>query len=262
LDIVQQELVLLAGQCKDPNMMACYASDPVKDIHSMTTSGFVHMSLEEFDERRKDDKALDAMRTVKGKGTNFLKIFGGGKAKLARKILAPEHEAQAWLDAFDARYPGVQPWKDTMVALCREQGYLTDLLGNRIHVYDRRSGMDQAKAGGVDRQTISKMIQGLAASMLKRTLGELMRDRTFQRYDATFSFPLYDEIAGSCRHEVGFELISEIHAAMTREVPGLGLPMRADISIGLNFGAQVEIGRYPNRAKFDEAIEKLFGGAK
>jgi DNA polymerase-1 len=257
IDWAQEELLLLAGQSKDANLLSCYTCDPFKDVHSMTTAPFAGLTYEQFELARKVDEALDSMRTVKGKGTNFGSIYGIGKAKLSRGLLIPEEEAAAWIATFDATYPGVKTWKQAVIELLRRQGYVEDLLGVRRHIYDRPQRVSDNEAAMIDRQVISFMIQGLAAGILKRTLAKLHRQRTFKKYGASFISPIYDEVVSSSSHEAGFDLISEIHEAMVMPVPGLGLDMKADISIGPNFGTQYEIGRYPDREKYLEAVETI-----
>ena len=257
IDWAQEELVLLAGQSKDPNLLACYTCDPFKDVHSMTTAPLVGMTYDEFEVARKVDKMLDSVRTTKGKGTNFGSIYGIGKNKLSRQLLIPVNEADIWIKGFDATYPGVKTWKQSVIELLRRQGYVEDLFGVRRHIYDRPQRVSDNEASMIDRQVISFMIQGLAAGILKRTLARLHKQRTFPRYKASYALPIYDENTFSANHEYAFDLICEVHEAMVEEVPGLGLDMKADISIGPNFGEQIEIGRVPNKAKFDEAWEEI-----
>jgi DNA polymerase-1 len=247
----------LAGLSKDENLMSCYTKDPFDDVHSKTTAPFIGMAYEEFEEKRKSDKVLDSIRTNKGKGTNFLSIYGGGKNKLSRQLLIPVSEAEEWLNCFDRTYPGVKPWKQSVVELCRRQGYVTDLFGVRRHIYDRAQRVSESEASMIDRQVISFMIQGLAAGILKRTLARLHRQRSFPRHKASFMLPPYDELVFSANHSYAFGLICEVHEAMTETVPNLGLDMKADISIGPSWGEQIEIGRYPDKAKFDEAWEVI-----
>ena len=257
IDWAQEELVLLAGQSKDPNLLACYTCDPFKDVHSMTTAPLVGMTYEEFETARKVDKLLDSVRTTKGKGTNFGSIYGIGKSKLSRQLLIPVDEADLWIRGFDQTYPGVKIWKQSVIELLRRQGYVEDLFGIRRHIYDRPQRVSANEASMIDRQVISFMIQGLAAGILKRTLARLHRQRTFAKFKASFIAPLYDEIVFSCSSLYGFDAITEVHEAMVEVVPGLGLDMKADISIGPNFGDQIEIGRDPNKEKYEQALNDI-----
>jgi DNA polymerase I-like protein with 3'-5' exonuclease and polymerase domains len=257
LDFVQEELMLLAGLSRDPNLFSCYSGEVVKDVHSMTTAPFAGMVLEQFEVARQTDKRLNDMRVNQGKATNFLSVYGGGAAKLSRKILRPQSEAKQWLEGFDQTYPGIRVWKERQIALLRQQGYLEDLLGARTHVYDRCKGRDESYRGSVDRQAISSQIQGLAAGIAKRVLSKLWEWKTFQRTGSTFYALVYDELVASLHHTQAITVISEMHAAMTMLVEGLGLPMRADISLGPSWGEQIECGREVNEERINAAIEKV-----
>jgi DNA polymerase-1 len=260
-DYVQEELMLLAGTSRDETLFACYSGDEIKDVHSVTAAPFAGMSYEAFEEAKNEDKRLSDMRTNLGKATNFGSVYGIGHNKLSRKTLQPVQVAKDWLAGFDRTYPGIKEWKAKVIAGLREKGFTEDLYGCRRHIYNKCYSMNDSQRGAVDRQVISSQIQGLAASIAKKVMAKLFLEKVAETYDATFYGCVYDEFVFSLNHEVAIPFIHHLHRIMTEEVPGLGLPLRADISLGPSWGKQYECGRVVDEAAINEAIQKTLGNS-
>lgn len=266
LDFDQEELRLAAGLSGDRGMMSCYIGDNLRDMHSITGASMARMDYETFSAIRKDEtnpesKKLSDIRKL-AKNVNFLSLYRGGAAKLSRKLLKTEPEAQAFLDAKADAFPDYETWTEAVIAEAKRQGWVSTLYGSRRHLFDRLYNPDRKLASAYERKAINYKVQALAADILKRVLADLWRSQLLQKHDATFIVPLYDELVFSCHHTQAVALIQGIHALMVKEVPRLPLPIWSSISLGANFGDQIELGTEPDTDVIVAAIGKALGDGR
>ena len=64
------------------------------------------------------------------KTINFGVIYGMGAFSLGKDLGIPTREAQAFIDNYFARYPGIQAFLESKKAEAREKFYVTTLLGS------------------------------------------------------------------------------------------------------------------------------------
>lgn len=141
-----------------------------------------------------------------------------------------------------------------MVVDLHKKGFVKTLYGNRKHVYDKIFDREMVKS--VERSSVNYLVQGLAADYLKVVLSNLWRNRTFQRHNANFMCPLYDEIIFSCHHSQAVSLIQEVYVEMTAGIPGIKIPMLANPALGVNFADQIEILSDCNQELTAELIQQ------
>jgi DNA polymerase I-like protein with 3'-5' exonuclease and polymerase domains/5'-3' exonuclease len=266
LDFDQEELRLAAGLSGDRAMISCYIGENLRDMHSITGASMAKMSYEEFSAIRNDaanpqSKKLTDIRKL-AKNVNFLSLYRGGAAKLSRKLLKSEAEAQAFLDAKAEAFPRYEAWTDEVIAEAKSQGWVSTLYGSRRHLYSRLRSGDRKLDSSYERKAINYKVQSLAADILKRVLADLWRSQLLQKHAATFYIPLYDEMVFSCHHTQAVALIQGIHALMVQDVPGLPVPIRSSISLGANFGDQIELGTEPDTAIIVEAVGRALGDGR
>lgn len=286
IDFSGQELRLMAGQSLDENMMACFVGEKKKDIHSITASGAMVTKWGEarvgelaqaygkrldtpedtydlFVTLRKSDddeiaKEADDLRKT-GKNVNFAAQFDAMAPKLAEMLIIPLEEAQMFLDAKYAMFPLVETWKEEVRDELYETGYVTTMLGARRHLQAEILNENKWIAEKAGRQGPNFKIQGSAAEMTKLSMCRLWERKVYQRYDARFYFPVHDELVSSVHRDHAVEFIREKHAAMTEAYATLPVPIVGSISIGRNFGEQIECGDEFDEVAIRAALDKIFG---
>lgn len=286
IDFAGQELRQMAGQSQDQAMLDCFIGDNKKDIHSITASGAMiskwgtprvtelaaaaHKAFGTADEqydlfmalRKSDDEVVakdaDDLRKT-GKNVNFAAQFDALAPKLAEMLIIPLEEAQLFLDAKYTRFPRVEIWKDEVRDEVMVTGYATTLLGGRRHLAASILSDDRWIADKAGRQGPNFKIQGSAAEQTKLAIGGLWKAKVYRRYDARFMFPVHDELVSSVRRDHVIDFLREKHAIMTRDYATLGVPAVGSISIGRNFGEQIECGEEFDEARIQAALDKIFG---
>ena len=285
IDWAGEELRVGAGLSLDIEMLSCYIdsgvlsilpdwmleklgpaylkrfrSSVLRDIHSLTASGMAKLAYEEFERIRHDEHHPDKDRLKKirneAKSVNFLSQYGGGPAKLARKLISKVEVAEEYLAAKKALYHGYESWRADMISDLNRRGYLSTLYGTRRHLYNKLLTTDNGLKGYLERSALNFLIQGVCADYLKSVLTVLWKQQTFQRHGAKFLAPIHDEIVFTFDSSVASSLILEVHSVMVRGIPGLPCPLWAEPSVGPNFGVQYEIGPHPTPELIKAAVEK------
>jgi len=144
VDYKQIEMRVFAHYSGDPDLIAACRSG--FDFH-LATAAIIFA------------KPTDAITTEErkfAKKVNFGYIYGIGSAKLARELQVSRHEAQKFLDRYDARFPGVPQY----VAQCRadfeHKHYVENLFGRRRFI-----PWDKAY------RAVNTTVQGTAADIIK-----------------------------------------------------------------------------------------------
>jgi DNA polymerase I-like protein with 3'-5' exonuclease and polymerase domains len=285
IDFNAQELRVIADYSQDENMLACYVGDNKKDMHSLTAVGIMHrksgdslgrmigkdpsnadierwmgFSYETFkeaadNEGNADHKLAKILRAL-GKKTNFTTEYGAQAPKLAETLIVPVEEAQQYIAAKHAAFPRAEEWKKEVIAETHELGYATTMLGARRHlpaIYSSNS-FDVLQA---ERQAVNYKIQGSCAEMTKQAEGRLWKARLYQHFDARYIGPIHDELVSSVRVECALDFIREKHRLMTAGYANMKVPIVGSISIGPNFGQQIECGDEFNEGAILEALHSL-----
>lgn len=265
MDFSGQELRVIADYSRDENMLACFTGDQPKDMHALTATGIVqrkvdpNITYEIFEARRKDEATAEeysAWRAL-GKKCNFTTEYGAQAPKLAQTLLITEEEAQQYIDAKHEAFPRAEEWKQEVVLETRRTGFAATKLGGRRHlaaIYRSGNTYDMGKA---DRQAVNHKIQGSSGEMTKLAMARIWRSGVLQRYDARFYFPVHDELVFSCRADQVVDFISEVHPLMVADYAGMTVPIVSSISLGRNFGEQIEVGESVAVETIEKALYDL-----
>jgi len=128
------------------------------DIHAMTASEVFGVPIE----------GMDPMVRRQAKAINFGVIYGISAFGLSNQLRIPRGEAQAFIDAYLKRFPGIRTYMDATKEHAREKGYVETLFGRRIHAPDiAQKGPGR---GFAERAAINAPIQGTAADVIRRAM--------------------------------------------------------------------------------------------
>ena len=91
-------------------------------------------------------------------------VFG-----LASNLGITRDAAQAYIDRYFARYPGVAMYMEETRRLAREQGYVETVFGRRLQLPEIR-GASGPRRQGAERAAINAPMQGTAADLIKMAM--------------------------------------------------------------------------------------------
>ena len=156
LDYSQIELRILAHIADIPALKDAFRDG--QDIHAMTASEMFDVSM--------DDMTPEIRR--RAKAINFGVIYGISGFGLARNLRIPRADAQAFIDRYFERFPGIRTYMDDTVAFAKDHGFVQTLFGRKIHTPE--IGAKGPRAGFARRAAINAPIQGTAADIIRRAM--------------------------------------------------------------------------------------------
>lgn len=267
MDFEAQELRIIADYSQDPNMLACFIGDSLKDMHALTGVGILMKkfpkdgwSYEVFMEALRDPehgqyKFVKGYRSI-GKTVNFATEYGAMAEKISITLLVDEDEAQTYIDAKEEAFPVVVEWKENVVKEAQTHGHVRTKLGAKRHLAALLSSDDRFTASKADRQAVNFKVQGSAAEMTKLAEGRMWEDGLFFETDSVYYGPVHDECVASVAIEDLYEFIPRMHKCMVGAYADMTVPIGSSISFGPSFGEQIEIGNAPTKEAIEEGLRQ------
>jgi DNA polymerase-1 len=157
-DYSQIELRIMAHLSGDTGLLEAFAAG--MDIHRATAA-------EVFGADNPDAVTSEQRRSAKA--INFGLIYGMSAFGLARQLGIERAAAQAYVDLYFERYPGVRAFMEATREQARKQGYVETLFGRRLYLPDINARNQQVRAGA-ERTAINAPMQGTAADIIKRAM--------------------------------------------------------------------------------------------
>jgi len=156
-DYSQIELRIMAHLSGDAGLLAAFSQGV--DVHSATAAEVFEVEL--------DQVTHDLRRSAKA--INFGLIYGMSAFGLAQQLGLPRNQAQAYIDLYFSRYPGVKQYMDNTRELAKQQGYVETIFGRRLYLPEINS-RNAAMRQYAERTAINAPMQGTAADIIKRAM--------------------------------------------------------------------------------------------
>jgi DNA polymerase I len=180
-DYSQIELRIMAHLSGDEGLQAAFRED--LDVHQATAAEVFETPLEEVTpEQRRSAKAI-----------NFGLIYGMSAFGLARQLGIERGAAQEYVNLYFERYPGVKRYMDETRKQAREDGYVTTVLGRRLHLPEIRSRNNQRRQYA-ERSAINAPMQGTAADIIKLAMIRVADWLARGTVDARLIMQVHDEL--------------------------------------------------------------------
>lgn len=217
-DYSQIELRILAHYAGDEALVESFLKN--EDIHARTAGEIFDLPLDKVDKN---------MRR-KAKAVNFGIIYGISDYGLGRDLGIGRYEAKEYIDKYFQRYPGVERYLNETVALAKEKGYVTTLMGRRRYLpninhknYNLRSF--------AERTAMNTPIQGTAADVIKKAMVDLYRALSDQGLASKMVLQVHDELILDCPKEELAKAAKVVKEVMEHTVE-LKVPLTVEIKTG------------------------------
>jgi len=222
LDYSQIELRILAHIADIDSLKQAFRDG--LDIHAMTASEMFGVPLDQMTpEIRRRAKAI-----------NFGVIYGISGFGLARNLRIPRGEAQAFIDTYFERFPGIRAYMDKTIGFAKEHGYVETLFGRRIHTPEINA--KGPAAGFARRGAINAPIQGTAADIIRRAMVRI--PKAIAGLPAVMLLQVHDELVFEVETGATEETASRVREVMENAaspVLQLDIPLTVDAGIGKNW---------------------------
>jgi DNA polymerase-1 len=180
-DYSQVELRILAHVSGEPKLREAFARGD--DIHAATAAEVLG----------KDQATLTKDERNRAKAVNFGIIYGISAFGLSDQLEIPREEAQAYIDAYLARFPHVQDFIARTVEQAEREGYVRTLFGRRRPIPELRASNRQTRLLG-ERLAVNTVMQGSAADIIKVAMVSIHRRLRDEGRAARLVLQVHDEL--------------------------------------------------------------------
>jgi len=223
-DYSQIELRLAAHMAGVDSLKEAFAAG--EDIHART-------AREMFGEVTRDTRA-------RAKTINFAILYGISRWGLAARLEVAPDEAQAMIDTYFQRFPGIQRYIMETLESVRERGYSETLFGRKTW-FPRINSKNQAERQGSERAAINAPIQGTSADIIKRAMVRMLPALAEAGlHDVRMLLQVHDELVFELpggRVEAATPIIRQVMADAALPAVELTVPLGVDIGTGASWDA-------------------------
>jgi DNA polymerase-1 len=164
---------------------------------------------------------------------NFGLIYGMSSFGLAQNLGIERATAQAYIDSYFSRYPGVKRYMDETRERARSQGYVETVFGRRLRLPEMKSGSPQRRQGA-ERAAINAPMQGTAADLIKLAMVTVQKWLDERGFGAKLIMQVHDELVLEVPQNELDEVREGLRARM-QDVTELEVPLIVDVGVGDNW---------------------------
>ncbi len=217
-DYSQVELRILAHVSGEPKLREAFEAG--EDIHAATAAEVLGKERATL---TKDERNVAKM-------VNFGIIYGISSFGLSENLEIPRDEAQAYIDAYLARFPHVQDFIQRTIEQAARDGYVTTLLGRRRPVPEIRASNRQTRSLG-ERLAVNSVMQGTAADVIKAAMVAIHRRLRDEGRAARLVLQVHDELLLEVPEAEVSAIKALVREEMCRAYP-LDPPLEVDVGVG------------------------------
>ncbi len=223
-DYSQIELRLAAHMADVPQLRQAFEEGA--DIHNMTAQ-------ELFGEVNRDTRA--SAKTI-----NFAILYGISRWGLAGRLGVTADEAQAIIDRYFERFPGISNYIADTLTKARDVGFTTTLFGRKTH-FPRIKAKNQGERQGAERAAVNAPIQGTSADIIKRAMARMCPALEAAGLGSTrMLMQVHDELVFEVPEadvERASIVIRKVMEGAAEPAVKLSVPLGVEIGTGPNWGA-------------------------
>jgi DNA polymerase-1 len=222
-DYSQIELRIMAHLSGDAGLLHAFAND--LDIHTATAAEVFGVPLAEVNaEQRRMAKVI-----------NFGLIYGMSAFGLASQLNLERAAAQAWIDRYFTRYPGVADYMQRTRETARSQGYVETVFGRRLYLPEINAKNPQRRQGA-ERAAINAPMQGTAADLIKLAMIAVQGWLDAGKLESRLLLQVHDELILEVPERELDRVRAELPTHMCN-VAELKVPLRVGVGVGSNWEA-------------------------
>ncbi len=220
-DYSQIELRIMAHLSGDKTLR--HAFELGHDVHQATAAEVFGVPLEKVsDDERRTAKVI-----------NFGLIYGMSAFGLAQNLGLERATAQAYIDSYFTRYPGVKKFMDDTREQARKLGYVETVFGRRLRLPEINSG-SPARRQAADRAAINAPMQGTAADLIKMAMVSVQNWLDEKKLATKLIMQVHDELVLEVPESELDEVKPKVCELM-QNVATLDVPLIVEAGVGTNW---------------------------
>jgi len=220
-DYSQIELRIMAHLSGDESLRRAFHQGD--DVHRATAAEVFGVPIDKVtsDERR-------AAKVI-----NFGLIYGMSAFGVAQNLDIERATAQAYIDSYFSRYPGVKRYMDETRAQARERGYVETVFGRRLWLPEIRSGAP-VRRQAAERAAINAPMQGTAADLIKLAMIAVQDFLDKEKMKSLLIMQVHDELVFEVPEEE-LAVVREQAKTLMENVAELDVDLVVDVGVGENW---------------------------
>jgi len=220
-DYSQIELRIMAHISRDENLLRAFAAG--EDVHRATAAEIFNRGLHQVTpEERRYAKVI-----------NFGLIYGMSAFGVAQALGLERATAQAYIDSYFTRYPGVARYMQQTREQARERGYVETVFGRRLWLAEIRAA-NSGRRQGAERAAINAPMQGTAADLIKLSMIAVQDWLDREHLSARLIMQVHDELVLEVPQSELARVREELPLLMAG-VAQLAVPLVVDVGVGANW---------------------------
>jgi len=220
-DYSQIELRIMAHLSGDKGLR--HAFEHGHDVHQATAAEVFGVPLEKV--------TKDERRTAKV--INFGLIYGMSAFGLAQNLSIERATAQAYIESYFIRYPGVKKFMDQTREQARKHGYVETVFGRRLRLPEIQSG-SPARRQAAERAAINAPMQGTAADLIKLAMVAVQDFLDKSKRETKLIMQVHDELVLEVPEQELDEVKGKVRELM-QNVAKLEVALIVDVGVGDNW---------------------------
>ena len=220
-DYSQIELRIMAHLSEDARLLEAFAQG--EDVHRATAAEIFGVTpIEVGSDQRRLAKVI-----------NFGLIYGMSAFGLARQLDLERSAAQAYIERYFARYPGVARYMESTRNAAKMNGCVETVFGRRLWLPEIRA----AQAGrrqGAERAAINAPMQGTAADLIKMAMIAVQHWIDHEQLKSRLIMQVHDELILEVPDDELSRVRIELPPLMT-QVAKLRVPLVVEVGTGANW---------------------------
>jgi DNA polymerase-1 len=193
------------------------------DVHQATAAEVFGVPL--------DKVSKDERRTAKV--INFGLIYGMSAFGLAQNLGLERATAQAYIESYFNRYPGVKNFMDETKEKARASGYVETVFGRRLRMPEINSG-SPARRQAAERAAINAPMQGTAADLIKMAMVSVQNWLDAEKLKSKLIMQVHDELVLEVP-ETELDQVKEKVRELMQNVAKLDVPLLVEAGVGENW---------------------------
>jgi DNA polymerase-1 len=220
-DYSQIELRIMAHLSEDARLLEAFAQG--EDVHRATAAEIFGVTpLEVGPDQRRVAKVI-----------NFGLIYGMSAFGLARQLDLERSAAQAYIERYFTRYPGVARYMANTRDTAKMHGYVETVFGRRLWLPEIRASQ-VGRRQGAERAAINAPMQGTAADLIKLAMIAVQDWIDAEHLQTKLVMQVHDELVLEVPDDELIRVRVELPPLMT-QVAKLRVPLVVEVGVGANW---------------------------
>ena len=220
-DYSQIELRVLAHMSQDTALIDAFNRG--EDIHRATAANVLGIPESE----------ITIEERSRAKAVNFGVIYGMSSFGLSSELGITRKEADNYIKTYFSKHTAVKAFMDSQVEFCRENGYVTTIMGRKRYVKEIKAPGYMVRQLG-ERLAMNTPIQGSAADIIKLAMVKVYNAIKERGLKSNLILQVHDElIINTWKDEL--EEVEKLLVENMESAYRLAVELRADLNEGVNW---------------------------